>query len=126
MVMLALLGLPKSSYNYQHSVNGREKLPNWEHLWSNLVQEERRWNTKDETLSKGEDEVNFGLARKEKKGNGKKSQSKPKSNQGGKKKCLSKIKCFHFHEFKHYATKCPHKKPSKKNPRGETGEALDS
>jgi len=27
---------------------------------------------------------------------------------------LSKIKCFHYHEFRHYATKCPHKKESKK------------
>ena len=27
MVSLALLGLPKSWHNYQHSVNGREKLP---------------------------------------------------------------------------------------------------
>ena len=29
---LTLLGLPKSWHNYQDSVNGREKLPNWEHL----------------------------------------------------------------------------------------------
>jgi hypothetical protein len=30
LVSLALLGLPKSWHNYQDSVNGREKLPNWE------------------------------------------------------------------------------------------------
>ena len=30
MVSLALLGLPKSWNSYQDSVNGREKLPDWE------------------------------------------------------------------------------------------------
>ena len=30
MVSLALLSLPKSWHSYQDSVNGREKLPNWE------------------------------------------------------------------------------------------------
>ena len=39
LVSLVLLGLPKSWHNYHDSVNGREKLPQWERLWSNLVQE---------------------------------------------------------------------------------------
>ena len=30
LVILALLGLPKSWHSYQDSVNGREKLPDWE------------------------------------------------------------------------------------------------
>ena len=47
LVSLALLGLPKSWHSYQDSVNGREKLPGWERLWSNLVQEEIRRNTRD-------------------------------------------------------------------------------
>ena len=42
MVSLDLLGLPKSWHNYQDSINQREKLPNWERLWSKLVQEEIR------------------------------------------------------------------------------------
>ena len=32
LVSLALLGLPKSWHSYQDSVNGREKLPDWERL----------------------------------------------------------------------------------------------
>ena len=40
LVNLVLLGLPKSWHNYEDSVNGREKLPDWERLWSDLVQEE--------------------------------------------------------------------------------------
>ena len=39
LVSLALLGLPKSFHSYQDSVNGRDKLPDWERIWSDLVQE---------------------------------------------------------------------------------------
>jgi len=37
MVSLALLGLPRSWHSYQDSENGREKLPDWERLWSDLM-----------------------------------------------------------------------------------------
>lgn len=56
LVSPTLLGLPKSCHNYQDSVNERDKLSNWERLWSDLVQEEIRWNIRDGTSSKGEDE----------------------------------------------------------------------
>ena len=39
LVSLALIGLSKSWHSYQDSVNGREKVPNWERIWSDLVQE---------------------------------------------------------------------------------------
>jgi hypothetical protein len=42
LVSLDLLGLPKNWHSYQDSVNGREKLPDWERLWSDLVKEEFR------------------------------------------------------------------------------------
>ena len=56
LVDLALLGLPKIWHSYQDSVNGREKLPGWEQLWSNLVQKEIRRSTRDGSSSKNEDE----------------------------------------------------------------------
>ena len=37
LVSLALLRLPKIWHSYEDSVNGREKLPGWERLWSDLV-----------------------------------------------------------------------------------------
>ena len=37
MARLAILCLPKSWHSYQDSVNGREKFPGWERLWSDLV-----------------------------------------------------------------------------------------
>ena len=45
---------------------------------------------------------------------------------GGKKTYFSKIKYFHCHEFKHYATKCPHKKASKKTSGEVAGGSLAS
>jgi len=76
LVILELLGLPKSWHNYQDSVNGRENLPEWESLSSDLVQEEIRLNTKDGSSSKHDDEENYALDGKKKKGKGKSSCSK--------------------------------------------------
>ena len=47
LVSLALLGLPKSWHSYQEFVNGQEKLPDWERIWFDLVQEEIRQITRD-------------------------------------------------------------------------------
>jgi len=87
---------------------------------------EIRLNTRDEILSQGKDDENCALVRKSKKRKGKKSQSKAEFSQGGKKKDLSIIKYFHYHEFRHYAMKCMHKKTSKKTSGGEACEALAS
>ena len=37
LVSLDLLGLPKSWHSYEDSVNGQEKLTDWEQLWSDMV-----------------------------------------------------------------------------------------
>ena len=68
MVSLSLLGLPKSWHSYQDCVNGREKLPDWERLWSDLMQDEIRRYTKDSSSSKTGDEENCALAIKARKG----------------------------------------------------------
>ena len=72
LVSLALFGLSKSWHSYEDSVNGWEKLLGWERLWSDLVQEEIRQGTRDGSSSKNEDEENFTLAAKARKGKGKK------------------------------------------------------
>ena len=64
LVSLALICLPKSWHNYQDSINGREKLPEWERLWSDLVQEDIWQNTRDGSSSKHDDEENCALTTK--------------------------------------------------------------
>eukprot|EP00253_Pinus_taeda_P026441 PITA_26441 len=126
MVSLALLGLLKSWHSYQDSVNGRDKMPDWEQLWSGLMQEEIRRSTMDgASSSKHDDEENLALASKAKKGKGKASHSK--SSQGGKKFDKSKVRCFHCHELGHYANNFSKRKSKKKGSSKEfDGDALDS
>jgi hypothetical protein len=104
LVILALLGLPKSWHSYQDSVNGREIFLDWERLWSDLVQEEFRRNTKYGSSSKCDDEEDCALTAKARKGKGNKFH--PKSKSKVKKLDLSKLKCFHYHEHEHLATNC--------------------
>jgi hypothetical protein len=124
LVSLVLLGLPKSWHSYQDSVNGREKLSDWERLWSDLVKEEFRWNTRDGSSSKCDDEEDCALTSKERKGKGKKFHPKPESKV--KKLDLSNMKCFHYHEHGHLATNYPQKKKNKTVVGSATGEALVS
>ena len=123
-VSQALLGPPKSWHSYEESINGWEKLPNWERLWSDLVQEEIRQNTKDGSSSKHDDEENCALATKPRKGKGKKFHSKSKAK--GKKLDLSKVKCFHCHEHGNLTTNFPQKKKNKKANGATAGEGLAS
>jgi hypothetical protein len=64
------------------------------------------------------------LTAKERKGKGKKFQSKSESKV--KKLDLSKVKCFHCHEHGHLATNCSHNKKNKTVVGSATGEALVS
>jgi hypothetical protein len=121
LVSLALLGLPKSWHSYQDSINGREKLPYWEQLWLNLVQEEFKRNTRDGSSSKCDDEEDCALTAKASKGKGKKFHSKSESKV--KKLDLSKVKCFHCHKHGHLATNCPQKRKNKTVVEAATGEA---
>ena len=45
-------------------------MPDWEQLWSDLVQDDFRRNTRDGSSSKNEDEEDCALAAKAKKGKG--------------------------------------------------------
>ena len=88
-------------------------MPDWERPWSDFVHEEFRQNTRDGSSSKNEDEEDFYLDAKVKKGKGKKFHSKSES-KNGKKKDMSKVKCFHCHGHGNFATNCPQKKKYKK------------
>lgn len=87
------------------------------------MQEEIKRNTRDGVTSIVDEEEDCALVGKGNKAKGMKAQGEAESSQ---KKDLSKIKCFHCHEYGHYATKCPHKKSSKENAARAGGDALAS
>eukprot|EP00253_Pinus_taeda_P028092 PITA_28092 len=116
--------VPKPTDAAQDSVNGREKLPGWERLWSDLVQEEIRRRTRDSSSSM-HDEENYALASKAKKGKGKVSLFESSASNDGKKVGKSKVRCFRCHELGHYATNCPKKKSKKGSEEGSEGKKQD-
>ena len=85
------------------------------------MREEIRRGTRDGSSLKNEDEENFALAAKSRKGKGNKSS---KSEAKGKKQDLSKVKCFHCHQHGNFATNCPQKKKNKGVAGSVIGEAL--
>ena len=56
-------------------------------------------NTKDGSSSRFDDEEDCALAAKAKKGKGKKFHSKSEGSKYGKEHNMSKVKCFHYHEY---------------------------
>lgn len=98
MVSLRFLDLPKSWHSYQDSVNGKDKLPNWERPWSDLMQEEIGRCTRDGSSSM-QDEENCALASKAKKGKEKVSLFESCSSSDGKNVDKSKVRCFRCHEI---------------------------
>eukprot|EP00253_Pinus_taeda_P032791 PITA_32791 len=87
--------------------------------------EEIRRSTRDGS-SVMQDEENYALASKAKKGNEKDSLSQSISSQGGKKFEKSKVRCFRCHEVGHFATNCPLTKLKKGFVEGLEGEAVES
>jgi hypothetical protein len=108
---VALNGLTKSWEPFVKGVCTRENIPYWQRLWDDFIQEETREEFK--SINQGGSEEKFTLVSKTRKGKGKNSSKKGNSDGGssqlGKKKDLSKIKCFSCHKNGHYASQCPEK-----------------
>lgn len=107
-------------------MNGRGKLPDWERLWSDLMQEEIRRSIRDGSSSKDDDEENLALASNTRKGKGKVSHFESNYSHGGKKGDKSKVRCFNCHEMGHYVTNFPSKKSKNRSSEGSEGEVLAS
>jgi hypothetical protein len=109
LVRTTLNGVSKQWVVFVEGIVAREKLPNWERLWDDFVQEETRRGYVHGSSSTGHDEENVALAAniKKKFKKGPKGGNKPK---GEGNKDMSKVKCFACHKFGHYAGQCPKKK----------------
>eukprot|EP00253_Pinus_taeda_P007721 PITA_07721 len=87
--------------------------------------EEIKRNTRDGFSSNIDDEEKYLLEIKARKGKGNSSHSKLYSYHGGKKKDMTKVKCFHFHKMGHFSTNFPPKKSKAKSSGGAAGEAFN-
>jgi hypothetical protein len=87
-------------------------LPPFDRLWIDCIREEAQIESRNK--QKGGDDENQALdahAWKGKgKGSGKKNTRREASPEQGKKKDLSKVKCFACHKRGHYASQCPRRK----------------
>jgi len=102
LVRTTLNGVSKQWAVFVEGIVAREKLPGWERLWDDFVQEETRRGYVHGSSSTGHEEENVALATTSKKKfrKGPKGGQKPK---GEGKKDMRKFKCFSCHKFGHYA-----------------------
>jgi hypothetical protein len=96
-----LNGFSKHWAIFVEGIVAREKLPNWECLWDEFVQEETQRGYSHGSSSTCHDEENVALASNNKKKfkKGPKGGNKPK---GKGKKDMRKFKCFVCHKFGNY------------------------
>lgn len=99
LVYVALNGFTKSWEPFVKGICAREKLPNWQRLWDDRIQEETREEPKER---KQEDGENLALVDQTKR-------SKGQGSKEGGKKDLRRVKCFACHMMGHYASQCPEK-----------------
>jgi hypothetical protein len=108
-ILIAINGFSKSWDSFVCGIVAREKLPNWQCLWDDFVQEEIHLGQASGSYSTSQvvDKEALVLASKGK--------GKPKKKCSSKKKNmdLSKVKRFQCHKFGHFASQCPEKKKSK-------------
>jgi hypothetical protein len=112
LVRIALKGFGKQWDVFVKCVVGCEKMPSWESLWDDFIQEEiLEGPQRGEKSKKCEDEENLALASKSKGKSKKNSVEGTSSKQGNKKKFYtSKVKCFACHHLGHFTSQCRNKK----------------
>jgi hypothetical protein len=109
LVRTTLNGVSKQWVVFVEGIVAREKLPGWERLWDDFVQEETQRGYVHGSSSTVHEEENVVLATTSKK-KFKKGPKGGNKSKGEGKKDRSKVKCFACHKFGHYAGQCLNKK----------------
>jgi hypothetical protein len=109
LVNVALNGFTGCWEPFMQGICAREKLPPFDRLWIDCIQEEARIESKN-GRQRGSDDENQALVANARKGKGNDSPGREASPEQWKKKDLSKVKCFACHKHGHYASQCPQQK----------------
>jgi hypothetical protein len=102
-VNVALNGFLGSWEPFVQGICAREKLPPFDRLWIDCIQEEARIESKN-VNQRGIDDENLALTSHARKGRRNSSPRRDLSPELRKKKDLSKFKCFSCHTLRHYAS----------------------
>ena len=115
LVTITLNGLPTSWEPFIQGVCARDKLPSFDKLWADCVQEESRLISRN-NLQRPVDNVEQALASHTQKGkkferrNTRRFPSSTPEQRARKGKDVSKVQCFRCDKFGHYARDCPERK----------------
>jgi hypothetical protein len=97
-------------------IRAREKLPKWERLWDDCIQEETRRESRSGKKGGGAADENLALVNKAKESKVKvvkKGDSQGEGQQYGQKRDMSKIKCYLCHKNGNFTSQCPQRKKGK-------------
>ena len=115
LVTITLNGLPTSWEPFIQGVCVRDKLPSFDKLWANCVQEESRLisrNNLQRLVDNGEQALaaHTQKGKKSKRRNTRRFPSSTPDHRARKGKDVSKVQCFRRDKFGHYARGCPERK----------------
>jgi len=110
LVNVALNGFSKAWEPFIMGICAREKLPKWERLWDDCIQEETRRESRSGKQGGGAADDNLALVSKTKKRKVKvfkKVGSKGEEQKSRKKRDMRNIKFYICHKNGHFASQCP-------------------
>jgi hypothetical protein len=116
LVRTTLNDFSKPWGSFVRGIVAREAMPSWERLWDDFVQEELRCSSGSsgqQHIAEGEEDLALWTKGKKKvdKGarQGPKMGAKPQESGSGKKRDMSKVKCFACKKMGHYVGQCPNR-----------------